>query len=72
MMSTSEHQYALPEELDAPQSKLVYMTLLVAEEATASELQQQLGLTKLTLLSVLESLIESDFARRTEEGYAVR
>lgn len=69
-MSTSERRLTVPDDLESPQSKLVYLTLLWTEEATASELQQRLGLPKLTLLSVLELLVQQDLVRRTENGYA--
>ncbi|MDQ2051561.1 helix-turn-helix domain-containing protein [Natronolimnohabitans sp. A-GB9] len=72
MMSTTEQQLALPSDIAAPQTKLVYLSLLVKEEATVAELNELLGLSKLTLLSVLESLLSADLAQRTEEGYALR
>lgn len=72
MMSTSEHQPTVPKEIDAPQTKLVYLSLLVLEEATVSELQQLLGLSKLTLLPILRSLVADGRVRSTEVGYACR
>jgi DNA-binding MarR family transcriptional regulator len=77
MMLTSSQEIAVPEEevaelgnLGSPQAKLVYLTLLAVEEATAAELQQLLGLSKLTLLPVLTSLVQKDLVSRTEDGYA--
>lgn len=70
MMSTNEQQSALPDDLASPQAKLVYLTLLVTEEATVTELQQLLGLSKLTLLPILRSLTAQEFIQRTERGYA--
>lgn len=72
MTPTSEPLPTLPDELTAPRTKLVYLTLLVAEDASATELQELLGLSKLTLFAVLESLITSGLAYRTEDGYAVQ
>ena len=72
MMSTSEQQLAIPNELDAPQTKLVYLSLLTLEEATVSELQQLLGLSKLTLLPILRSLAANGRIQPTEVGYACR
>ncbi|WP_394295666.1 MarR family transcriptional regulator [Natronorubrum sulfidifaciens] len=69
-MSTNTQQFSVPDDLTAPQTKLVYLSLRVMEEATVTELQDLLALPKLTLLSVLESLVSSGFARRTEGGYA--
>jgi DNA-binding MarR family transcriptional regulator len=77
MMHTSSQEIAVPEqeraeigELGSPQAKLVYLTLLSEEEATATELQQLLGLSKLTLLPILTSLVQKDLVSRTEDGYA--
>ncbi|SER18650.1 helix-turn-helix domain-containing protein [Natrinema salaciae] len=70
MMSTSKQRLAVPDELDSPQAKLVYLTLSVGDEATAADLQRALGLSKLTLLAVLESLATADLVERTEGGYA--
>ncbi|WP_408958934.1 helix-turn-helix domain-containing protein [Natrinema sp. 74] len=74
-MSTSqfpdERRVAVPTDLASPQAKLVYLSLLVSEGATATDLRQSLGLSKLTLFAVLESLIDADHVRRTEDGYVV-
>lgn len=72
MMSTSKHHRTVPDDLETPQSKLVYLSILVLEEATASELQRFLGLSKLTLLPVLTSLASNECIRRTENGYAYK
>ncbi|MEY7850365.1 MarR family transcriptional regulator [Natrarchaeobius sp. A-rgal3] len=72
MMSTSEQKLAVPNDLTSPQTKLVYVALLVTGETTLSELQRLLGLSKLTLLPTLESLVSREYARRTEGGYASR
>lgn len=69
MMSTSEQKTALPDDLGSPQTKLVYLTLLVTEETTVTELQRLLGLPKLTLLPILTSLVAKGLVQRTEEGY---
>lgn len=76
MMSMSEQQLAtdeqptVPDDITSAQAKLVYFALLVTDEATATELQQRLGVSKLTLFAVLDSLISQEFVRRTEGGYA--
>lgn len=71
MMSTSEQQLAIPDEIASPQAKLVYLALLVTEQATASEIQQLLDLSKLTILPILRSLTANDHIERTEDGYVV-
>lgn len=78
MMSTSEQslstaeESALPNDITSPQAKLVYLAIFVTEEATATQLQELLGLSKLTLFAVLESLIANGHIQRTEGGYASR
>ncbi|MDS0476880.1 helix-turn-helix domain-containing protein [Natrinema sp. 1APR25-10V2] len=69
-MSTSQQLTAIPADLTSPQAKLVYLSLLVIEDATATDLQELLGLSKLTLFAVLESLVAKDLVQRTEDGYA--
>ncbi|MCW8173171.1 MarR family transcriptional regulator [Natrialba swarupiae] len=71
-MSTSEQNLAVPDDLASPQAKLVYVALYATGEATLRELQRLLGLSKLTLLPTLESLVSRKYARRTEGGYASR
>ncbi|WP_226482855.1 helix-turn-helix domain-containing protein [Natrinema amylolyticum] len=70
-MSTSQQLIAIPDDLTSPQTKLVYLSLLT-EDATATDLRERLGLSKLTLFAVLESLVEKDLVYRTEDGYASR
>jgi|GEM_PF-1733736 len=77
MMSTSSQGIGIPEQkftavskLGSSQAKLIYLALLVTEEATTTELQQMLDLPKLTLLPILSSLVHQDLAQRTEDGYA--
>ncbi|WP_207891141.1 MarR family transcriptional regulator [Natrarchaeobius oligotrophus] len=70
MMSTTEQSIAVPDDLESPQAKLVYLTLLVTDEATVTDLQQLLGLSKLTLLPILTSLTSKNLVRRTDAGYA--
>lgn len=75
-MSTSQQyidgQVSLPDDCASPQSKLVYLTLLASEEATATELQELLRLSKLALLPILSSLVQKDLIRRTGDEYASR
>ena len=77
-MSTSEHQLAtagelaVPDEITSPQAKLVYLSVLLTEEAKAADLQQMLGVPKLTLFAVLESLAAQDFIQRTGDCYVCR
>ena len=74
-MPQSEHQMAtarelaVPDELASPQAKLVYLTVLVTDEANATDLQQLLDLPKLTVFAVLESLVARGFIQRTGDCY---
>ena len=63
---------SLPDRLDSPRAKLVYLYLATAGETTVNELQQTLGLSKLALFSILESLAEENVVRETEGGYACK
>ena len=75
MQSTLDHELEPPADLSAlpsPQAKLVYLSLLGTEEATATELQGVLGLSKLSLLPTLQLLIAAELVMRTDDGYATR
>lgn len=65
-------ELAVPDELASPQAKLVYLTVLVTDEAKATDLQQVLDLPKLTLFAVLESLVAREFIQRTGDSYVCR
>lgn len=60
---------AIPEEIQSPSAKLVYLYLAAAGDATVTELQRRLGLSKLTLFSVLDALAAEDLVRETDSGY---
>ncbi|GAB3665021.1 hypothetical protein GCM10028856_04840 [Halopiger thermotolerans] len=70
MMSTSEQLLTTPDDLASPTTKLVYLVLQIEGQATVTDLQRGLGLSKLTLLPVLESLRQRNYVERTEGGYA--
>ena len=72
MMSTSEQRLTVPDNLTSPEAKLVYLSIEALDTPTASDLQELLGLSKLTLLPVLHALTADDLVRRTEEGYVAR
>lgn len=60
----------LPDELDSPRAKLVYLALAITDRATLSELQEALDVPKLTLLSVLDALTGRGLVEWTDDGYA--
>jgi DNA-binding MarR family transcriptional regulator len=60
----------LPDELNSPNAKLVYFYVDVCEETTIDDLQTCLGLQKLALFSVLDSLRKQGLVER--DGDVVR
>ncbi|HMB50955.1 TrmB family transcriptional regulator [Natronoarchaeum rubrum] len=62
---------ALPDELDSPRAKLVYLYLSVAEDAALADLQETLDLKKITLFSILDTLQRRDLIEHEGETYAV-
>lgn len=60
----------LPEELGSPRAKLVYLYLDVADEAAIADLQETLGLKKITLFSILDSLERRNLIERNGDAYA--
>ncbi|RQG89150.1 MarR family transcriptional regulator [Natrarchaeobius halalkaliphilus] len=72
MMPTNTRSVTVPNDLQSPRAKLVYLALVSAGEATTTELQNRFGLSKLTLLPILRSLVAKGLVRRTERGYHCR
>jgi DNA-binding MarR family transcriptional regulator len=75
-MSVSQHApprsvAPLPDDIDSPRAKLVYLYLSVDGEQTLSDLRTTLGLPKITLLSVLGSLSSSGHIDRENGCYVV-
>jgi len=66
----AEPQVSLPDELNSPRAKLVYLYLTMAGDATVTELQRALGLSKLALFSILDTLTTNNLVQQTEAGYA--
>ncbi|RQH00739.1 MarR family transcriptional regulator [Natrarchaeobius oligotrophus] len=61
----------LPSELDSPQGKLVYLYLDATEGATVSDLNQTLAMSKLSILSVLNSLTSEELVEKRGREYVV-
>jgi DNA-binding MarR family transcriptional regulator len=72
-MSVSQHTQRpiapLPDEIDSPRAKLVYLYLSVDDGGSLSELQEHLGLPKITLLSVLAALSSAGYVDRKNGRY---
>lgn len=59
----------LPSNLDSTTSKLVYLYLEIATEATIDEIQNALGVKKITLYSLLRTLMSAGLVRRSGTTY---
>jgi DNA-binding MarR family transcriptional regulator len=73
-MSETSAQFArsVPERIESPSAKLVYLHLTSFGEATVTDLQETLELSRLALFSILDSLESKNLVHRTETGYACR
>ena len=61
----------LPAELDSSNSKLVYLYLTTAEEATITDLQTTLDMKQLALFPVLDTLEGEDLIERDGETFTI-
>ena len=59
----------VPNEIDSPRAKLVYVYLTVTDGATTDELCDRLSITRLTLYPILESLSDREFVERRDDRY---
>lgn len=58
----------LPDELDSPRAKLVYLSLATTGGATLDELQASLDLPKITLYTIIRTLRERDLVNQEGEA----
>lgn len=61
---------SLPSELESPRAKLVYLYLSESGETTVDDVQTSLGLRKMTLFGVLDTLASQGFVERRGETVA--
>lgn len=66
---TSAAELTLPDEIDSTGSKLVYLYLRAADEATVDELQSSLRMKQLALFPYLETLTSEGLVERDGEQY---
>ena len=66
---TTAAELTLPDEIDSTGSKLVYLYLRAADEATIDELQSSLRMKQLALFPYLETLTSEGFVERDGERY---
>jgi DNA-binding MarR family transcriptional regulator len=62
-------QFAVPDDLTAAESKLVYVAVSVSGGATIDDLQSSLNLNKITLFPVLDALSERGLIDRVGSEY---
>ena len=60
MSGIHQYEHQLPETLDTSGSKLVYLYLQIKNEATINELHAALGMKKITLYSLLQTLTATE------------
>jgi DNA-binding IclR family transcriptional regulator len=58
----------LPDELDSPRAKLVYLSLVTTGGATLDELQTGLDLPKITLYTIIRTLRERGLVNQEGEA----
>lgn len=73
-MTSTQHQQPqvdlkLPDTVDTAGSKLLYLYLSIENEATIDELQAALGMKKITLYSLLQTLRNADLVERVGANY---
>ncbi|MFB6108805.1 MAG: TrmB family transcriptional regulator [Haloplanus sp.] len=61
--------FDVPEDLNSPESKLVYLFLTASGGATVDDLHESLGIRKISLFPVLDTLTERDHVARDGNTY---
>ena len=69
MMAPAADRFDVPDDLTAADSKLVYLFVAVSDGATVDELQSSLGLKKISLFPVLDTLSERGLIARDDDEY---
>lgn len=59
----------LPETIQSPRAKLVYLYLRTVKEAQVAELKQALGMQALALYPILELLVDQKLVKHVGDGY---
>lgn len=59
---------AVPERLESPRSKLLYLALAATGGARAGELRSTLGMSSLTLYPIVRDLREAGLVERADDG----
>lgn len=61
----------VPETLQSPRAKLVYLYLATADAATITDLHDALNCKKITLYSILDTLKRRDLVREVDGQYTL-
>lgn len=61
----------LPDDLQSPRTKLVYLYLRTAAGGSMAELKRSLGMQALALYPILETLVDEGLVERVDDEYAV-
>ena len=64
-----DRSFTVPDSIDSPQAKLVYLYLDATPGATVDELHERLDLPRLSLFPVLDTLQTCDLVTRDGETY---
>lgn len=72
MSNLQQYQYQLPETLNTAGSKLVYLYLKIEDEATINELHTALGMKKITLYSLLQTLTATELVDQEGAMYVCK
>ncbi|MFB6168531.1 MAG: MarR family transcriptional regulator [Haloferacaceae archaeon] len=66
-----DRSLTVPDSIDSPQAKLVFVYLTATAGATVDELHERLDLPRLSLFPVLDTLQTHDLVSRQGETYVV-
>jgi DNA-binding MarR family transcriptional regulator len=66
------HSSAVPRAVQSPRAKLVYLYLSTHGATTLTDLETALDMKKLSLYSILRTLVDREFVTRDAEHYEVR
>ncbi len=67
----TENLEPIPDDLQSPQAKLVYLYIEAADGATVDDLAQALTMKKIAILSVLNSLSSDALVEKDGDHYVV-
>lgn len=69
--ASADRGVALPDALQSPRTKLVYLYLRTAAGGRTAELKRSLGMQALALYPILETLVDEGLVERVDDEYVV-